>query len=78
MIRLLRIVNLRHRLGIKTQARPPGRRIYESAPLKFGLIIAMLSLFHFRFIALEEYAIMESYHFTCQGRIVYAADYRDD
>ena len=46
--------------------------------MKFGLIIAMLSLFHFHFIALEEYAIMESYHFTCQGRIVYAADYRDD
>ena len=46
--------------------------------MKFGLIIAMLSFFHFRFIALEKYAIMELYHFTCQGRIVYAADYRDD
>lgn len=77
MIRLLRIVNLRHRLGIKTLPRP-GRRIYEYASMKFGLIIAMLSLFHFRFIALEKYAIMESYHFTRQGRIVYAADYRDD
>ena len=32
----------------------------------------------FRFIVLEGYAIIEPYHFTCQGRIVYAANYRDD